>query len=82
MRYRSLIVFRLGGWSPLLPTGFLVSRGTLGLAPYLRLPLRAFHPLRTAFPNGSGQLLSVVAALNPARPQTSGLASYLFARHY
>ena len=22
------VVFRLGGWSPLLPTGFLVSRGT------------------------------------------------------
>ena len=25
------VVFSLGGWSPLLPTGFLVSRGTLGL---------------------------------------------------
>ena len=24
-----LVVFSLGGWSPLLPTGFLVSRGTL-----------------------------------------------------
>ena len=24
------VVFSLGGWSPLLPTGFLVSRGTLG----------------------------------------------------
>ena len=23
------VVFRLGGWSPLLPTGFHVSRGTL-----------------------------------------------------
>ena len=29
MRYRSSKVFCLGGWSPLLPTGFLVSRGTL-----------------------------------------------------
>ena len=29
MRYRSISVFCLGGWSPLLPTGFLVSRGTL-----------------------------------------------------
>ena len=27
--YRSLTVFSLGGWSPLLPTGFPVSRGTL-----------------------------------------------------
>ncbi len=29
MHYRSLTVFSLGGWSPLLPTGFPVSRGTL-----------------------------------------------------
>ena len=29
MRYRSLRVFSLGGWSPQLPTGFPVSRGTL-----------------------------------------------------
>ena len=29
MHYRSLRVFSLGGWSPLLPTGFPVSRGTL-----------------------------------------------------
>ena len=29
MRYRSLRVFRLGGWSLRLPTGFPVSRGTL-----------------------------------------------------
>ena len=27
------VVFRLGGWSPRLPTGFLVSRGTLDPAP-------------------------------------------------
>ena len=26
------VVFRLGGWSPRLPTGFLVSRGTQGTA--------------------------------------------------
>ena len=28
VHYRSHWVFSLGGWSPLLPTGFLVSRGT------------------------------------------------------
>ena len=50
MRYRSLIVFRLGGWSPLLPTGFLVSRGTLVPALYYRLPLQVSHPLRRCFP--------------------------------
>ena len=65
MRYRSLIVFRLGGWSPLLPTGFLVSRGTLVQATYLHLPLRACHPLRSSFPEASGQLLSDVACPQP-----------------
>ena len=29
--YRSSRIFSLGGWSPLLPTGFLVSRGTQAL---------------------------------------------------
>ena len=28
------VVFRLGGWSPRLPTGFLVSRGTLDPATF------------------------------------------------
>ena len=58
MRYRSLIVFRLGGWSPLLPTGFLVSRGTL--VPSLRLKLRlpGFHRLRLCFPTHFGSLSS------------------------
>ena len=65
MRYRSLIVFRLGGWSPLLPTGFHVSRGTLVPAPYCRIPLRAFHPLRSGFPAASGLLSSVVASPQP-----------------
>src|SRR5579871_6721121 len=32
VRYRSTRVFSLGGWSPLLPTGNLVSRGTRALA--------------------------------------------------
>ena len=31
------LVFSLGGWSPLLPTGFLVSRGTLGSGLALRI---------------------------------------------
>ena len=30
VRYRWLVVFSLGGWSPQLPTGFRVSRGTQG----------------------------------------------------
>ena len=37
MRYRSPKVFCLGEWSPLLPTRFLVSRGTLDSS-HLALP--------------------------------------------
>ena len=44
------VVFRLGGWSPLLPTGFLVSRGTLdSAAGYLFSPT-GFSPSLTCFP--------------------------------
>ena len=57
MRYRSLIVFRLGGWSPLLPTGFHVSRGTLVPAIYCRFPLRVCHPLRRRFPSRFGSAI-------------------------
>ncbi len=55
-----LRVLRLGGWSPLLPTGYLVSRGTQehqrlnGISPSPRRappdPLRGSHPLRRGFP--------------------------------
>ncbi len=77
-------VFRLGGWSPLLPTRFLVSRGTLDSARFL-LPSRtgllpslgaAFHPL---IPLDSR---SLVAVHNPGIPKYPGLASSVFARHY
>ena len=54
MRYRSLPVFRLGGWSPLLPTGFLVSRGTLVPSRYSRLRLRGCHALWPRFPTVFG----------------------------
>ncbi len=51
VRYRSSRVFSLGQWSALLPTGFLVSRGTQdqrreGMA--FRLP--GFHRLWRTFP--------------------------------
>ena len=60
-----LIVFRLGGWSPLLPTGFHVSRGTLVQATCFRLPLQDCHSLWSRFPTGSGQLFSVLACPQP-----------------
>ena len=78
-------VFRLGGWSPRLPTGFLVSRGTLvlyvgfGLS-HTRLLLSlvpAFHPfiLLDFFHH-------LCTVLNPIEPKFYGLASSAFARHY
>jgi hypothetical protein len=56
VRYRSLKVFSLGGWSPLLPTGFLVPCGTQGPAPVLsrRFPLQDSHLLWCGFPATSG----------------------------
>ena len=45
------IVFSLGRWSSLLPTGFHVSRGTLDRAlSVFTFRLRGYHPLRRRFP--------------------------------
>jgi hypothetical protein len=56
VHYRSLKVFSLGGWSPLLPTnspGFVVLRIPARSA---RSPLQVSHPLRWRFPTPSGLL--------------------------
>ena len=51
VRYRSHMVFSLGGWSPLLPTRFHVSRGTQDPnPPRLDRPRRDSHPLWSRFP--------------------------------
>ena len=63
------VVFSLGGWSPLLPTGFLVSCGTLDPA-----RLNMFSP--TGLSPSSVRLscrlrltyLRLLAVLNPVRP--------------
>ena len=47
-------VFRLGGWSPHVQTGFHVPRPTQGSTEALRL--RGYHPLRPAFPDCSASL--------------------------
>ena len=76
------VVFSLAGWSPLLPTGFLVSRGTpdaaappspspTGLSPSLAgLPSSVPLGTRVAY-----------AVLTPERAR-SGLGSFPFARRY
>ena len=47
-------VFRLGGWSPHVQTGFHVSRLTQGSLQALRI--RGYHPLWPAFPDRSASL--------------------------
>src|SRR5260370_7821672 len=59
--YRSLKVFSLGGWSPLLPTnspGFVSLRKSAGLHvaypyPTLTSPVPVFQPLRSRHPTPS-----------------------------
>ena len=76
-------VFSLGGWSPLLPTGFLVSRGTPGTRP-LAFPFAyqgfavcapPFHAVRLG-------MMRFVRARYPGAPKGSGLGCVLFARRY
>ena len=51
------MVFSLGGWSPQLPTRFLVSRGTQDTASVAaRFHLQAFHLLRVSFPSHSATI--------------------------
>ena len=77
------VVFRLGGWSPRLPTGFLVSRGTLDPAEsalsfrYVAVTLcgRPSHAVLL-------EITSYCAVRNPEDIATFGLASSAFARHY
>ena len=77
------VVFRLGGWAPLLPTRLLVSGGTLDPVPgsfafdYVALTLcrRPSHAVRLA----KSPFLTV---RNPGNIATSGLAYAAFARHY
>ena len=51
------VVFRLGGWSPRIRTGFHVSRPTWDPGrPWLGFRLRGFHPLRPDVPVRSPSL--------------------------
>ena len=43
-------MFRLGGWSPRLPTGFLVSGGTLDPVPFLRISFTGLSPSLAGLP--------------------------------
>ena len=62
------VVFRLGWWSTRLPTGFLVSRGTLDPRCSLPLRIQGSHPLWPAFPCRSSRFRSRDAGPNPGKP--------------
>ena len=50
------VVFRLGGWSPHLPTGFHVSRGTLDPLSPLQISPTGFSPSMIDLPRSFGYL--------------------------
>ena len=69
------VVFRLGGWSPRLPTGFLVSRGTLD--PAIQVLSFKYVALTLSGRPSHAVLLEMtlhVAVRNPGDIATSGLA--------
>ena len=77
------VVFSLGGWSPLLPTKFLVLRGTLDLGlSALPFVYGAFTLSRLPFQVIRLGLTSILPVLNPYKPKLTGLGSALFARRY
>ena len=59
IRYRSLRVFSLGGWSLLLPTGFPVSRGTLVQSSRTRISSTCLSHSLDGFPKTIRLSLSV-----------------------
>ena len=76
-------VFRLGGWSPRLPTRFLVSRGTLDTA---KLQFDFVYGIITLFDETfqTLRLSPICATLQSATPKYKyfGLACFPFARRY
>ena len=77
------VVFSLGGWSPLLPTEFLVLRGTLDLG--LSLVVFAYGAITLSRPPFQVVQLTtclIMPVRNPGSPKATGLGSVLFARRY
>ena len=76
-------VFRLGGWSPRLPTGFLVSRGTLDPAAGFSVSCTGLSPSLVCFPKTVPlPFRHRVRSPQPQQTRSIGLASFPFARRY
>ena len=77
------VVFRLGGWSPLIPGGFLVSARTLDTARCFAVSSTGLSPSLAGLPMPFDYTSAMHSAVrNPDRIATIGLASSIFARHY
>ena len=89
------VVFRLGGWSPHIPTGFHVSGGTLDTAALTQLRVHDYHILRCSFPTASArvirsrdavrtpaELLQLVWPLPRSLATTSGISVDFFSSPY
>ena len=61
------VVFRLGGWSPRLPTGFLVSRGTLDSASRLCISFTRLSRSPVGFPTPFNYALSYISLSEPRK---------------
>ena len=69
VHYRSVMVFSLGGWSPLLPTGFPLARGTHGHGTEPeRRRLRDSHPLWSSLPGTIQLTLWLLTPCGVLRP--------------
>ena len=77
------VVFRLGGWSPRLPIGFLVSDGTPDTAARLPFSPTGLSPSLMGLPMPFDYGSSMISCSPYPDPiATIGLASSAFARHY
>ena len=76
------VVFRLGGWSPRVPSGFHVSAGTLDTATYCNISHTGLSPSMACLPRQFRYAIVGCCGPNPNGIATFGLASSPFARRY
>ena len=76
------VVFSLTGWSPLIPTGFLVSRGTLDAAAHTQASGTGLSPSSAGLSSAVPLPLCVTSAVRTPERTRSGLGSFPFARRY
>ena len=76
------VVFSLTGWSPLIPTGFLVSRGTLDSAALFGTSGTGLSPSLAGLPSAIPLSLIVASAVRTPLCSHNGLGSSGSARRY